>query len=305
MTDAGTKAGFVALIGEPNAGKSTLLNWMVGAKVSIVTHKVQTTRARIRGVVIEGASQIVFVDTPGIFRPRRRLDRAMVTAAWGGAADADLTVLLIEAHRGVTPGVEGILDALQSLPAGKRIALAINKIDRVQAEDLLALTKDLNDRFPFVETFMVSAEKGHGCQQLKEWIAGQLPDGPWLYPEDQIADLPLRMLAAETTREKLTLRLHQELPYQLTVETENWEERKDGSARIDQIIYVMRDGHKGIVLGKKGETIKAVSTAARAELEEFLGRRVHLFLQVKVRPNWLEEKERYSEMGLDFRDGNT
>ncbi|MEM6307232.1 MAG: GTPase Era [Pseudomonadota bacterium] len=300
-----TRAGFVALIGEPNAGKSTLLNWMVGAKVSIVTHKVQTTRARIRGVALDGDAQIVFIDTPGIFRPRRRLDRAMVTAAWGGAADADLTVLLIEAHRGITPGVEGILNALKDLPQGKRIALAINKIDRVQSQDLLALTKDMNDRFRFVETFLISAEKGHGCADLKTWLAHELPEGPWLYPEDQIADLPLRMLAAETTREKLTLRLHQELPYQLTVETEKWEDRKDGSAKIDQIIYVMRDGHKGIILGKRGETIKAVSTAARAELEEFLDRRVHLFLQVKVRPNWLEERARYSEMGLNFRDGNT
>lgn len=299
-----TRAGFVALIGEPNAGKSTLLNWMVGAKVSIVTHKVQTTRARIRGVAMDGDSQIVFVDTPGIFRPRRRLDRAMVTAAWGGAADADVTVLMIEAHRGITPGVEGILEALDNLPTGKRIALAVNKIDRVKAEDLLALTKDMNERFAFAETFLVSAEKGYGCADLKAWLAGEVPEGPWLYPEDQIADLPLRMHAAEVTREKLTLRLHQELPYQLTVETEKWEDRKDGSTRIDQLIYVARDGHKGIILGKKGETIKAVSTAARTELEEFLDRRVHLFLQIKVRPNWLEERERYSEMGLEFRDGN-
>lgn len=299
-----TRAGFVALIGEPNAGKSTLLNQMVGAKVSIVTHKVQTTRARIRGVALQDEAQIVFVDTPGIFRPRRRLDRAMVKSAWGGAADADLTVLLIEAHRGVTEGVAAILEALEDLPSDKRIALAVNKIDKVQAAELLALTKDMNDRFNFVETFMISAEKGHGCDKLKTWLAGELPEGPWLYPEDQIADLPLRMLAAETTREKLTLRMHQELPYQLTVETENWEERKDGSVKIDQLIYVMRDGHKGIVLGKRGESIKAVSTAARMDLEEFLGRKVHLFLQVKVRPNWLEEKERYQEMGLDFRDGN-
>jgi GTP-binding protein Era len=184
------------------------------------------------------------------------------------------------------------------------VALAINKIDRVEAPALLALTKEMNDRFPFVETFMISAEKGHGCEDLRRWLADQMPEGPWLYPEDQIADLPLRMIAAEMTREKLTLRLHQELPYQLTVETENWEERKDGSARVDQVVYVMRDGHKGIVLGKKGETIKAVGKAAREELEEFLGRKIHLFLQVKVRPNWLEEAERYSEMGLDFRDGN-
>ena len=298
------RAGFVALIGEPNAGKSTLLNRMVGAKVSIVTHKVQTTRARIRGVALEDEAQIVFVDTPGIFRPKRRLDRAMVKSAWGGAADADLTVFLIEAHRGITEGVDAIMNALKDLPKSKSVVLAINKIDRVQAEELLALTKSMNDVFIFVETFLISAEKGHGCDTLKTWLASKLPEGPWLYPEDQIADLPLRMLAAETTREKLTLRLHQELPYQLTVETEAWEERKDGSCKIDQLIYVMRDGHKGIVLGNKGETIKAVSIQARAELEEFLGRRVHLFLQVKVRPNWLEEKERYSEMGLDFRDGN-
>ncbi|AHD08041.1 GTPase Era [Phaeobacter gallaeciensis] len=299
-----TRAGFVALIGEPNAGKSTLLNRMVGAKVSIVTHKVQTTRARIRGVAMEGDSQIVFVDTPGLFQPRRRLDRAMVAAAWGGAADADVVVLMVEAHRGITEGVERILEGLENIGEGRKIALAINKIDRVQSEVLLGLTKDLNERYAFADTFMISAEKGHGVEHLRGWLAEQLPEGPWLYPEDQIADLPMRMIAAEMTREKLTLRLHQELPYQLTVETENWEERKDGSAKIDQLIYVMRDGHKGIVLGKRGETIKAVSQAARAELEEFLDRKVHLFLQVKVRPNWLEESERYSEMGLDFKDGN-
>ena len=300
-----TRAGFVALIGEPNAGKSTLLNAMVGAKVSIVTHKVQTTRARIRGVAMEGDAQIVFVDTPGLFRPRRRLDRAMVAAAWGGASDADIVVLLIEAHRGVTEGVEAILDALaERTPAG-RIALAINKIDRVEAPQLLALTEDMNARFPFERTFMISAERGHGVGDLRQWLAETLPEGPWLYPEDQIADLPMRMIAAEITREKLTLRLHQELPYQLTVETDSWEDRKDGSTRIDQVVYVARDGHKGIVLGKGGETIKAVSQAARAELGEFLDRTVHLFLRVQVRPNWLEERERYSEMGLEFRDGDT
>ena len=235
-----TRAGFVALIGEPNAGKSTLTNRMVGAKVSIVTHKVQTTRARIRGVALEGDSQIVFVDTPGLFKPRRRLDRAMVAAAWGGAADADIVVLLVEAHRGVTEGVERILEGLEEIGQGRRVALAINKIDRVKSDVLLALTEDLNARYGFEETFMISAEKGYGCDDLKKWLATQLPEGPWLYPEDQIADLPLRMIAAEMTREKLTLRLHQELPYQLTVETENWEERKDGTARIDQVVYVAR-----------------------------------------------------------------
>ena len=300
-----TRAGFVALIGEPNAGKSTLTNRMVGAKVSIVTHKVQTTRARIRGVTIEGESQIVLVDTPGLFKPRRRLDRAMVAAAWGGVADADITVLLVEAHRGITDGVSAILDGLAETAKGRRVALAINKIDRVEAPDLLALTEALNARYDFEQTFMISAERGHGVEALRKWLAEQMPEGPWLYPEDQIADLPMRMIAAEMTREKLTLRLHQELPYQLTVETESWVERDDGTARIDQIVYVMRDGHKGIVLGNKGESIKAISKAAREELEEFLGRRVHLFLQVKVREKWLEEAARYSEMGLDFRDGNS
>ncbi len=302
---AETHAGFVALIGEPNAGKSTLLNRMVGAKVSIVTHKVQTTRARIRGVALEGDAQLVFVDTPGLFRPRRRLDRAMVAAAWSGAADADIVVLLVEAHRGLTPGVEAILAALKDrVEEGQRVALAINKIDRVKAEALLALSAELNEAYPFEKTFMISAERGHGVEDLKAWLGAELPEGPWFYPEDQIADLPLRMIAAEITREKLTLRLHEELPYQLTVETERWEDKPDGSVRIDQLVYVARDGHKGIVLGHKGETIKAVGQAARAELAEFLGRPVHLFLQVKVRPNWLEEKERYSEMGLDFKDGD-
>ncbi|WP_343116202.1 GTPase Era [Ostreiculturibacter nitratireducens] len=300
-----TRAGFVALIGEPNAGKSTLLNRMVGAKVSIVTHKVQTTRARIRGVCMEGDSQIVFVDTPGLFRPRRRLDRAMVAAAWGGAADADVVVLLVEAHRGLTEGVKTIIEALKErLGEGRTVALAINKIDRVKAEALLGLSAELNEAYPFARTFMISAEKGYGVDDLREWLAAELPEGPWFYPEDQIADLPMRMIAAEITREKLTLRLHEELPYQLTVETENWEDRKDGSTRIDQIVYVARDGHKGIVLGHKGETIKAISQAARAELAEFLGRPVHLFLTVKVRPGWLEEAERYSEMGLEFKDGD-
>lgn len=303
MTDTNTRAGFVALIGEPNAGKSTLLNRMVGAKVAIVTHKVQTTRARIRGIAIEGSSQIVFVDTPGIFRPRRRLDRSMVAAAWGGASDADVILLLVEAHRGMTEGVEAILGSLRDRGGKTPVALIINKIDRVKSEALLALSQKLNEAFDFEQTFMISAEKGYGCEDLRGWLAGALPEGPWLYPEDQIADLPMRMIAAEITREKLTLRLHEEIPYQLTVETEAWEERKDGSARVDQIVYVARNGHKGILLGKGGETIKAVGQAARVELEEFMGRRIHLFLQVRVRENWQEEAERYSEIGLDFRDG--
>ena len=304
MTDI-TRAGFVALIGEPNAGKSTLLNRMVGAKVSIVTHKVQTTRARIRGVAMEGQAQIVFVDTPGLFRPRRRLDRAMVKAAWGGASDADVVVLLIEAHRGLTEGAKAIIERIaDELPKGKPVALAINKIDRVKAASLLGLAEEMNAAFPFAKTFMISAEKGYGVDDLRQWLAAELPEGPWFYPEDQIADLPMRMIAAEMTREKLTLRLHEELPYQLTVETEKWEDKPDGSTRIDQIIYVARDGHKGIVLGNKGETIKSIGQAARAEISAFLDRTVHLFLQVKVRENWLDEPERYSEMGLEFKDGD-
>ena len=298
------RAGFIALIGEPNAGKSTLLNQMVGAKVSIVTHKVQTTRARIRGVAIEGEAQLVFVDTPGVFKPRRRLDRAMVAAAWSGAADADIVVLLVEAHRGLTEGVIAIIQQLKETAQERQVILAINKIDRVKSEVLLSLTQEMNTQYQFEHTFMISAEHGHGVIDLRKSLATKVPVHPWLYPEDQIADLPLRMIAAEMTREKLTLRLHQELPYQLTVETDNWEEKKDGSARIDQVIYVVRDGHKGIVLGNKGETIKAISKAARQELETFLGRRVHLFCQVKVREKWLEDAQRYSEMGLNFKDGN-
>ena len=298
-----TRAGFIALIGEPNAGKSTLLNRLVGAKVAAVTHKVQTTRARIRGIALQGDSQLVFVDTPGLFQPRRRLDRAMVAAAWGGAADADVVALLIEAHRGITPGVERILDALPEVIASRPVALVINKVDRVKAEALLPLAKVLNERLEFAQTFMISAQKGYGMDGFRNWMAQAIPEGPWLYPEDQIADAPLRQIAAEMTREKLTLQLHQELPYQLTVETESWEDRKDGSVRIGQIVYVAREGHRGIALGKKGEKIKAVSQAARADIARFLGRTVHLFLQVKVRENWMDEAERYSEIGLDIRDG--
>ncbi len=299
-----TRSGFVALIGEPNAGKSTLLNKMVGAKISIVTHKVQTTRARIRGVSVEDQSQIIFVDTPGLFKPRRRLDRAMVAAAWSGAADSDITLLLVEAHRGLTEGVEKIISSISETGLNGKIALAINKIDKVDVNDLLSLSKEINESYPFTETFMISAEKGKGVDDLRRWLASNLPEGPWLYPDDQISDMPLRMIAAEITREKLTLRLHQELPYQLTVETEKWEEKPDKSVRIEQMIYLSRSGHKGIVLGKKGETIKAVSMASRLSIEEFLGSKVHLFLRLKVREKWMEEIERYSEMGLDFREGN-
>ena len=299
-----TRSGFVALIGEPNAGKSTLLNQMVGSKISIVTHKVQTTRTRIRGVSIENQSQIIFVDTPGLFIPRRRLDRAMVAAAWNGVADSDITLLMVEAHRGLTEGVEKIISSISEIGMNGKLALVINKIDKVKVNDLLSLSKEINDRYLFVETFMISAEKSKGINDLRRWLAYNLPEGPWLYPDDQISDMPLRMIAAEITREKLTLRLHQELPYQLTVETEKWEEKADKSVRIEQIIYLSRSGHKGIVLGKKGETIKAVSMASRLSIEEFLGARVHLFLRLKVREKWMEETERYSEMGLDFKDGN-
>ena len=300
---APSRCGFVALIGEPNAGKSSLLNRLVGAKVSIVTHKVQTTRGRIRGISIVDGAQVIFVDTPGLFRPRRRLDRAMVAAAWAGAGDADAVVLLVEAHRGLTDGVTEILAKLRELPAGRPVALAINKIDRVQRDRLLPLSATLNAAHPFDATFLVSALTGDGCGDLAAWLGARMPEGPWHYPEDQVADLPLRMLAAEITREKLMLRLHEELPYQLTVETESWAERPDGSARIDQVGYLAREGHKGIVLGAKGQTIKAIGQQARSEIAEAVGRPVHLFLQVKVRPGWLEEPARYREMGLDYSDG--
>jgi len=298
-----TKCGYVALIGEPNAGKSTLMNYMVGAKVSIVTHKVQTTRARIRGIAIEDNTQLIFVDTPGLFQTRRNLDKAMVAAAWSGANDGDVVVLLIEAHRGITKGVEMILEGLSKrLRTKQKIVLAINKIDMVKSEKLLALTKTINEMFDFDETFMISAEKGFGVKELRAYFAAHMPKGPWLYPEDQIADVPMRMIAAETTREKLMLRLHQELPYFLTVETTGWEQKKDGSVRIDQVVYVIRERHKGIALGPKGQTIKAVSIAARTELKNLVGAEVHLFIQVKVRPKWENEAERFTEMGLDFSD---
>ncbi|MGK2739555.1 GTPase Era [Tepidicaulis sp. LMO-SS28] len=292
------RAGFVALIGAPNAGKSTLLNQMVGSKVAIVTHKVQTTRTRLRGIAIEGASQLVFVDTPGIFKPKRRLDRAMVQAAWGGAQDADLVVLLIDAQRGIDEDVARILEGLKE--GGRPAVLALNKIDLIRREELLALADDLNKRFAFSDTFMISAERGDGVADLRAYLAEKMPPGPWLYPEDQIADAPMRSLAAEVTREKLFLRLHEELPYSLTVETETWNEFKNGSVRIEQVIFVQREAHKKIVIGKQGNSLKKIGELARKDLEEMLERRVHLFLFVKVRERWGDDPERYAQMGLDY-----
>jgi GTP-binding protein Era len=293
-----TRSGFVALIGAPNAGKSTLVNQLVGTKVSIVTHKVQTTRALVRGIATHGATQIVFVDTPGIFKPRRRLDTAMVTTAWGGAKDADVVLVLIDAERGIKGDADAILERLKDVR--QPMVLILNKVDRVKPEALLALAKVANERVPFQGTFMVSALTGSGCKDLLDYLAEKLPAGPWYYPEDQISDLPMRQLAAEITREKLYLRLHQELPYSSHVETEKWEEKKDGSVRIEQVIYVERDSQKKIVLGHKGETIRAIGEASRKEIGEILEQKVHLFLFVKVRENWGNDPERYREMGLDF-----
>jgi GTP-binding protein Era len=295
---APTRSGFVALIGAPNAGKSTLMNQLVGAKVSIVTHKVQTTRSMIRGIAIAGRTQIIFVDTPGIFEPRRRLDRAMVATAWGGARDADIVLFLVDAEHGLKDDAETILEQLTALERPR--ALVLNKIDRVRREALLELAKVANDRLPFERTFMISALKGSGCRDLMAWLAERLPEGPWYYPPDQISDLPLRQLAAEITREKIYLRLHQELPYACHVETERWEERPDGSVRVEQVIYVERTGQKKIVLGRGGATIRSIGEAARKELSEMLGQKVHLFLFVKVRENWGDDPERYQAMGLEF-----
>lgn len=293
-----THSGFVALIGAPNAGKSTLINQLVGTKVSIVTHKVQTTRALVRGIATHGTAQIVLVDTPGIFKPKRRLDTAMVTTAWGGAKDADLVLVLIDAERGIRGDADAILDKLAEVRQPK--ILVLNKVDRVKPEMLLTLTKTANERVAFERTFMVSALTGSGCKDLLDYLSEALPVGPWFYPEDQISDLPMRQLAAEITREKLYLRLHQELPYSSHVETEKWEEKKDGSVRIEQVIYVERDSQKKIVLGHKGETIRAIGEAARKEIGEILEQKAHLFLFVKVRENWGDDPERYRQMGLDF-----
>jgi GTP-binding protein Era len=293
-----TRCGFIALIGAPNAGKSTLINALVGAKVSIVSHKVQTTRMLVRGIAIEGQSQLIFVDTPGIFAPKRRLDRAMVTTAWGGAQDADLTVLLIDARKGLDAENDTILGKLGDV--GGRKVLLLNKIDLMEKEALLALTQLANERAAFAATFMVSALTGDGVSDLKTWLAAQVAAGPWHYPPDQISDAPLRQLAAEITREKLFERLHQELPYQSTVETESWKELKDGSVRIEQTIYVERESQRKIVLGKGGQTIKAIGADARRDIAEAAETPVHLFLFVKVREGWGDDPERYREMGLEF-----
>lgn len=293
-----TKCGFVAIVGATNAGKSTLVNQAIGTKISIVTHKVQTTRSRVLGVMIEDNAQIVLVDTPGIFDPRRRLDRAMIQAAWQGAADADVVALIVDAKRGATEDVLGIIEKLADIKAPK--LLVLNKIDLLERSLLLDLTAKLNASGIFQETLMVSALKGDGVRDLVNHFVRHMPDSPWLFPEDQLTDMPNRLLAAEITREKAFLRLHQELPYSLTVETDTWEERKDGSVKIDQTIFVTRDGHKGIVIGKSGATLKAIGAESRAELEEILGHRVHLFLFVKVRERWLEDPERFRNIGIEF-----
>jgi GTP-binding protein Era len=299
--DTNTKAGFVALIGAPNAGKSTLLNSLVGSKVSIVSRKVQTTRALVRGIAIEGEAQIVFVDTPGIFKPKRRLDRAMVTSAWGGAGDADVIALLLDVRKGIDEEAEAILEKLPDLKQAK--VLILNKIDLIERSRLLELSAKLNEKVPFAHTFMISALKGDGIDTLRRQLAGMMPRGPWLYPEDQISDAPLRMLAAEITREKIYERLHEELPYQSTVETDQWQQRPDGSVRIEQTVFVERDSQRKIVLGKGGQTIKAIGQAARKEIAEVAEAPVHLFLFVKVRENWSDDPERYREMGLEFPRG--
>jgi GTP-binding protein Era len=296
--ESATRCGFVALIGAPNVGKSTLVNALVGSKVSIVTPKAQTTRALIRGIATDGAAQLILVDTPGIFAPRRRLDRAMVGTAWGSAQDADIAALVVDSRKGVADADEAVLRGFANVRAPK--LLALNKVDLVAKPALLALTQTFNERAAFAATFMVSALTGDGVADLKRWLGTHVPAGPWLYPEDQIADAPLRHLAAEITREKLYLRLHEELPYQSTVETEVWKELKDGAVRIEQTIYVERESQRKIVLGKGGQTIKAIGAAARADIAAAIEQPVHLFLFVKVREGWGDDPERYREMGLEF-----
>ncbi|MFO1173412.1 MAG: GTPase Era [Hyphomicrobiaceae bacterium] len=298
MTESEHRAGFVAIIGAPNAGKSTLVNQLVGAKISIVTHKVQTTRARVRGILMKGATQVVLVDTPGIFAPRRRLDRAMVEAAWTEAGDADVTALLVDAGRPIDVATDPILEKLSGL--GRRRILVVNKVDKIEKPKLLALVEALNARVPFEQTFLISALNGSGVEDLAGWLASAMPKGVWMFPEDQIADAPMRLTAAELTREKLYLRLHEELPYASTVETTAWKELKDGSVRIEQTIYVERDSQRRIVLGHKGETIKAISMEARKDIAAMLEKPVHLFLFVKVDERWGDNREHYTALGLDF-----
>ena len=294
-----TRCGFVAVIGAPNAGKSTLVNQMVGAKVSIVSHKVQTTRVPVRGIAIEGTSQIVFIDTPGIFRPKRRLDRAMVEAAWGGAHDADIVALIVDAAKSIEEDLERILDKLVDAPHSK--LLILNKVDRVSDKDrLLPLIAKLSERQTFERVFLISALDGNGVADLKKYLADRMPLGPWHYPEDEISDAPLRLLAAELTRERIYKYLHEELPYAATVETTDWKTFKNGSVRIEQTIYVERDSQKAIVLGKGGQTVKKISSESRNELAKIIEHDVHLFLFVKVRENWGSDPERYREMGLNF-----
>ncbi|MFO1108440.1 MAG: GTPase Era [Bradyrhizobium sp.] len=295
---AATRCGFVALIGAPNVGKSTLINALVGEKVSIVSRKVQTTRALIRGIVVEGGAQIILVDTPGIFAPKRRLDRAMVTTAWSGAHDADLVCVLLDARQGLDAEADAILDRLAGVAHPKM--LVINKIDLVAREKLLALAKSANERLKFEQTFMISALSGDGTDDLRKALAAAVPAGPFLYPEDQMSVAPMRHLAAEITREKIYQQLHQELPYQSTVETDSWTERKDNSVRIEQTIYVERESQRKIVLGKGGAAIKSIGAAARKEIAEIVGHPVHLFLFVKVREDWGNDPDRYREMGLEY-----
>jgi len=295
---SGSRCGFVALIGAPNVGKSTLINALVGSKVAIVSHKVQTTRTLLRGIATEGTSQLILVDTPGIFAPKRRLDRAMVTNAWAGAHDADIVALLVDAKRGADQETGAVLDRL--IPVRQPRILLVNKIDLVEKSALLALAKAANAHVPFAATFMISALGGDGVADVKSWLAAHVPAGPWHYPEDQITDAPLRQLAAEITREKLYLRLHQELPYQSTVETDAWKEVKGGAVRIEQTIYVARESQRKIVLGKGGQTIKAIGADARRDIAEMIEAPVHLFLFVKVRERWDDDPERYREMGLEF-----
>lgn len=298
MTATATRCGHVAIVGAPNVGKSTLVNRLVGAKVSIVSPKVQTTRRRVLGIAIHEAAQLVLVDTPGIFAPRRRLERAMVAAAWAGAEDADIAVLLVDVTDPDGADTRIIVDKLKA--AGRRAALVLNKIDLVKRERLLAIAGRLGKEAVFDPVFMISGLSGDGVGDLEAYLAHTVPKGPWLYPADQLTDLPQRLLAAEVTREQIFLQLHDELPYASTVETEKWEDRADGSVRIDQIVFVQRPGQKAIVLGERGQQIKRIGARARAELEEFFGRRVHLFLFVKVARDWTDERERYEAMGLDF-----